>query len=125
LPHAGDGLVHAAVHREDIDQAGGLKNPAHGRLRSGQRQVTTDSTGPTTDPQQHRQTAVADALQAGQVNDDRWPEGRHGRDQVGGNSRSIGQAELAAQKDDSLPVGVPHAEVHVKHGRASSSRSEE
>jgi hypothetical protein len=62
LPHAADGLIHAAVHREDINQAGGLENPAHGRLRGDQRQVTTVATSPSPYSQQHRQTAVADAL---------------------------------------------------------------
>jgi hypothetical protein len=116
VSRAAGGLVYAAVHREDIDQAAGFQHPAHGRLRGGERKVTTASASPFPYPQQHRQTAIADALQARQVNDDRWPAGRHGRDQMGSDPRGVGQVKLAAQSDHSPTVGVTDAEAHVKHG---------
>lgn len=116
VSRAAGGLVYAAVHREDIDQAAGFQHPAHGRLRGGERKVTTASASPFPYPQQHRQTAIADALQARQVNDDRRPAGRHGRDQMGSDPRGVGQVKLAAQSDHSPTVGGTDTEAHVKHG---------
>ena len=116
---AGRRLFHAAVHREDIDQAGGFQNPAHRRLRGSQRQVAGVSPGPFPDPKQHRQAAVADALQARQVDDDRGPADRHGRDEMGRDRRGVGWVKLPAQGDDGQAVAVTDVEIHVKHGPPS------
>jgi hypothetical protein len=75
------------MHREDIDQARGLQNLAHRLPRSGKGQVTAVSPSPFPHSQQHRQTAVADAVQTRQVDDDRWPAGRNGCDQMGRDAR--------------------------------------
>lgn len=104
------------MHGEDIDQARGFQNLAHRLPRSGQGQVTAVSPSPLPHSQQHRQTAVADAVQTRQVDDDRWPAGRHGRDQMGRDARGVRQAKLPAQSDDCLTVGVADAEIHIKHG---------
>jgi hypothetical protein len=77
------------MHREDIDQARGLQNLAHRLPRSGKGQVTAVSPSPFPHSQQHRQTAVADAVQTRQVDDDRWPAGRNGCDQMGRDARGI------------------------------------
>ena len=111
-------LFYAGVHREDIDQARGFQNLAHRLLRSGQKQVTAVSPCPFPYSQQHRQTAVADAVQIRQVDDDRWPASRHGRDQMGRDARGVRQAKLPAQRDDCLTVGVADAQINVKHGLA-------
>jgi hypothetical protein len=54
------------MHGEDIDQARGFQNLAHRLPRSGQGQVTAVSPSPLPHSQQHRQTAVADAVQTRQ-----------------------------------------------------------
>jgi hypothetical protein len=64
------GLLHAGIHREDIDQACDLQDPAHRLLRGRQGQVTAASPSPFQYSQQHRQTGVADALKVRQVHDD-------------------------------------------------------
>jgi hypothetical protein len=50
------------MHREDMDQARGLQNLEHRLPRIGQEQVTAVSPSPFAHSQQHRQTAVADAV---------------------------------------------------------------
>jgi hypothetical protein len=50
------------MHREDMDQARGLQNLAHRLPRIGQEQVTAVSASPFAHSQQHRQTAVTDAV---------------------------------------------------------------
>ena len=107
------------MHGEDIDQARGFQNLAHRLPWSGQGQVTAISPSPFPHSQQHRQAAVADAVQTRQVDDDRWPARRHGRDQMGRDARGVGQAKLPSQGDDCLTVGVADAEIHVKHGLPS------
>ena len=119
LSYAVRRLFYAGIHREDIDQARGFQNVAHRLLRSGQAQVTASSPSPFPYSQQHRQAAVADAVQTRQVDDDRWPAGRHGRDQMRRDARGVRQAKLPAQGDDCLTVGVADAEIHVKHGLPS------
>ena len=124
LSHPARGLFHAGIHREDIDQTGGFQDPAHRRLRRGQGQVAAAGPGPFPYPQQHGQAAVADALQGRQVHDDRWPADRHGRDQMGCDTRSVDHFELTAQGDDAQTVAVTDAEIHVKHGLPSRSGSQ-
>jgi hypothetical protein len=119
LPYAVCGLFYARMHGKDIDQARGFQNPAHRLPRSGQGQVTAVLPSPFPHSQQHRQTAIADAVQTRHVDDDRWPAGRHGRDQMGRDARDVRQAKLPAQGDDCLTIGIADAEIHVKHGLPS------
>jgi hypothetical protein len=107
------------MHREDIDQASGFQEPAHRRLRGSQAQVAAVLPGPFPDPKQHRQTAVADALQVCQVHDDGRPADRHGRDEMGRDRRGVGWVKLPAQGDNGQAVAVTDAEIHVKHGPPS------
>ncbi len=97
-------------------KASGFQNPAHRLLRGCQAQATAALPGPFPHPQQHRQSAVADALQTRQVHGDRWPAGRHGRDQVRRDTGDVGQVKRPTQGDDGLTVEVTDAEIHVNHG---------
>jgi len=119
LSYAVRRLFYAGMHREDIDEARGFQNVAHRLLRSGQAQVTASSPSPFPYSQQHRQAAVADAVQTRQVDDDRWPAGRHGRDQMRRDARDVRQAKLPAQGDDCLTVGIADADIYLKHGLPS------
>ena len=112
-------LFHAGINREDIDQSSGLQKSAHRRLRGCQREVTSALPSPFPYSQQRRKTAIADALQARKVHDDRWPVGRHGRDQMGRDAGGVGQVKLPAQGDDGLTIEVADADIRVKHGLPS------
>ena len=115
LSCAARGLFHTGINREDIDQASSLQNPPHRLLRGCQRQVTAALPSPFPYSQQHRQAAVADALQARQVHDDRWPAGRYGHDQMGRDTGGVGQVELPAQGDDGLTVEVTDYLAKSRH----------